>query len=164
MAGSFQHDMSILGHSSFGRDRVVLGVNFLSGGSVGKDLDTSPVLPARDRDLGSGQDQAELPMDQKSWDGPYHSTPSSDNDTLDQLSDIICRLGSQIGESIAAKRMSNGSVGNTDKSVAPSHNKTTKPCDSHSTLSDNAQMNVAVKSEKEPVIFRCDDTDEYIVI
>lgn len=40
MAGSFQYsDRSILGHSSFGRDRGVLGVNFLPGGSVGKDLD-----------------------------------------------------------------------------------------------------------------------------
>ena len=85
------------------------------GGSVGKDLDTSPVLPARDRDLGSGRDQAVFLMEQKPQGGPYHSQPSSDIDTLNQLSDIISQLGSRIGESIAAKLMLNASVGNTDK-------------------------------------------------
>lgn len=140
-----------------------MGVHSQSSGPVGRDVGASPVLPAGDRDSGSSQDPAGSPMGQMSWGGPHHSTPSGENDTLHQLSDMIYQLGSQIGESIAAKLMSGGALGDVDRSSATSHNQTTQPCGNVNTLSENTHINVIVKSDREPVIFRGDNTDKYTV-
>src|SRR4029434_4807744 len=41
--------------------------------------------------------------------------------------------------------------------------QSTQPSGSASTLSENTQVNVVVRSDKEPVIFRGDNTDKYSV-
>ena len=146
-------------HFSFGRGRGVMGVQSQLSGAVGGDVGASPVLPVRGGGLGSGQDPARSPTEQMSLGGPHHSTPS-ETDTLHQLSDMIYRLGSQIGESIAATLMSSGAMSNINQSDALSHNQTTRPGSDVAALSDNARINVIVKSEREPVVFRGDNTDK----
>lgn len=95
-----------------------MGVHLQSSGLVGRDVGASPVLPARNRGLGSVQDLAESPMVQRLQGGPPHSTPSGENDTLHQLSDMITQLGSQIGESIAASLISSGAIANSNQTNA----------------------------------------------
>lgn len=164
MASKFQlSDESKYSHFSFGRGRGVMGVHLQSSGSVGRDVGASPVLPARDRGPESSQDPAGSPMGRMSWGGPHHSTPSGDSDTLHKLSDMICQLGSQIGESIAATLLSSGAVGNVDQSSGPSRDRATQPNGNMSTLSESAHINVIVKPDREPVIFRGDNTDKCTV-
>lgn len=164
MASRFQpSDKSENSRFSLGRGRGVMGVHSQSGGFVGRDVGSSPVLPARDRGLESDKDLTASPMGQVSWGGPHHSTPSGDCNTLHQLSDMICQLGSQIGESIAARLMSGGALGNVNQSSAPSHNQPAQPCGNVSTFSENTHLNVIVKSDREPVIFRGDTTDKFTV-
>src|SRR4029434_5035922 len=87
---------------------------------------------------------------------------------------MISLLGSQIGESITASLVSNGVIGGVVQGNTPMrhagdtqsslHNtQNTQPSGSASTLSENTQVNVVVKSDKEPVIFRGDKTDKYTV-
>ena len=102
-------------------------------------------------------------MMQRSQDGPCHSTPSGGSDTLHQFSDMILQLGSQIGDSIVAKLMSSGAIGNVSQIGAPSHNQVTQPCSNANTSSENTHVRVIVKSDKEPIIFRGDKTDKYTV-
>ena len=149
---------------SFGRGRGVVGVHSQLRGAVGGDVGASPVLPVGDRGLGSGQDRARSPMEQMSQGGPRHSTPSGETDTLHQLSDMIFQLGSQIGESIAARLMSSGAIGNIDQNATPSPNQTTRPSSDVVMPSDNRHINVIVKSEREPVVFRGDSSDKCTVI
>lgn len=164
MASRFQlSDESDHSHFSFGRGRGVMGVHLQSSGSVGRDIGASPVLPARDRDSGSSRDPSGSPMGQMLQGEPLHSTPSGESDTLHQFSDMIYRLGSQIGESIAATLMSGGTIGNVDQSSAPSHSQAAQPCSNVNTFSENARINVIVKSDREPVIFRGDNTNKYTV-
>ena len=116
MASKYQPSDDLdLSHFSFGRGRGVMGVNFQSSGFVGREVGASPVLPARDRDSGSSEDLDGSPMMQRSQDGPRHSTPSGGSDTLHQFSDMILQLGSQIGDSIVAKLMSSGAIGNVSQ-------------------------------------------------
>ena len=69
-------------------------------------------------------------MGQMQWsqDGPRHSAPSGESDTLHQFSDMILQLGSQIGGSIVAKLMSSGAIGNVSQISAPPHNQATQQC------------------------------------
>ena len=164
MASKYQPSEDLdLSHFSFGRGRGVMGVNFQSSGFVGREVGASPVLPARGRDSGSSQDPDGSPMMQRSQDGPRHSTPSGGSDTLHQFSDMILQLGSQIGDSIVAKLMSSGAIGNVSQIGAPSHNQVTQPCSNANTSSENTHVRVIVKSDKEPIIFRGDKTDKYTV-
>lgn len=59
--------------------------------------------------------------------------------------------------------MSNCALGNVNQSSAPSHNQATLPCGNMNTLTEDACIYVVVKSDMEPVIFRGDNTDKYIV-
>ena len=170
-------DVSDIGQFSFGRGRGMIGG--LIGGclksreSVGIDVGASPVLPAGNRDLRLEQDSTESPR-QMSRDMPHYSTPFDENATLHQLTDMISLLGSQIGESITASLVSNGVIGGVVQGNTPMrhagdtqsslHNtQNTQPSGSASTLSENTQVNVVVRSDKEPVIFRGDNTDKYSV-
>ena len=155
MASKYQPSDDLdLSHFSFGRGRGVMGVNFQSSGFVGREVG---------RDSGSSQDPDGSPMMQRSQDGPRHSTPSGGSDTLHQFSDMILQLGSQIGDSIVAKLMSSGAIGNVSQICAPLHNQVTQPCSNANTSSENTHVRVIVKSDKEPIIFRGDKTDKYTV-
>lgn len=158
---------------SFGRGMNVVRGHLQSERSVGMDVGASPVLPARDRDSGLGQDLVGSPTEQMSQGGPHHSTPSGGNDTLHQLTDMITRLGSQIGESIAATLMSGGAVGGASHTDVPAyhvgdtqhsiHESHAQPNSVVNALGENTPINVIVKADKEPVIFRGDTTDKYTV-
>ena len=165
MACKFPCDESELSHFSFGRGRGVMGINVQPSRSVGRDVGASPVLTARDRDLRSSQDLGESPMGQGPQDGPHHSTPSGENTTLHQFSDMIYQLGSQIGESIVASLLSSGAIGGANHSSANLHNAEYQNTHTGNmnTLNDNSHVRVVVKSDKEPVIFRGDKTDKYTV-
>lgn len=164
MASKFPpNDDTGYSHFSFGRGRGVMGVHLQSNGFVGRDVGASPVLSARDRGLGSSQDPVESPMGRRLQGGPHHSTPSGEDGTLHQLSDMIIQLGSQIGESIAASLVSSVAIANVNQTSASTHMQATQPSGNASTLSDNSHINVIVKSDREPVIFRGDNTDKYTV-
>lgn len=134
------------------------------GRVAGMDMGASPVLPAGNRDSGLGTYLVGSPLEQRSQGGPHHSTPSGGDVTLHQLSDMIAQLGSQIGESIAAKLTSSGATGGvgltnterTDDTPHSSHNAT-------DTQGGGTPVNVVVRTDKEPIIFRGDGTDKYTV-
>lgn len=73
------------------------------------------------------------------------------------------QLGSQIGESIAAKLISSSAIGNVDQSSAPSHYQASQPCSNVNAPSENTHFNDIVKSDRESVIFRGDNTDKHTV-
>ena len=161
MAEKFTHKDATECHSSFGRGRGVMRHTFQPSHAVGRGLGASPVLPAVNRPQGLVQGPAELPIGQMSFEGPIHSTPSAGSD-LHQLSDMICQLGSQIGESIATKLLSSGIVG-ANGSVNSVNQKPEHSYVNNSIANESPKVNVIVKSEKEPVIFRGDNTDKYTV-
>lgn len=101
------------------------------------------------------------PIGQTSFWGPVRSTPSVGND-LHQLSDMICQLSSQIGESIASKLLSSGVIGANDTNSITCQ-KQDNSCVNITSANESPRFNVIVKSEKEPVIFRGDNTDKYTV-
>lgn len=137
-----------------------MGLTFQQSRAVGRDLGASPVLPAVNRPQGLVQDPAELPIGQMSFEGPLHSTPSASSD-LHQLSDMICRLGSQIGESIATKLLSSGVIG-TNETNNSANQRQDNSC-FNTAANESQRFNVIVKSEKEPVMFRGDNSDKYTV-
>lgn len=138
-----------------------MGLTFQPSSAVGRDLGASPVLPANNRSQGLVQDSAESPIGQMSFGGPSHSTPSGGND-LHQFSDMIFQLGSQIGESIASKLLSSGVIG-TNESNDGTCQKQANACVNNTSVTESPRFNVFVKSEKEPVVFRGDNTDKYTV-
>ena len=166
-------DESGISQFSFGRGRGLMGGCLKPRESFGMDVGASPVLPAGNRYLGLEQGPTESPG-QMSQDRPHHSTPYDENATLHQLTDMISLLGSQIGESITASLVSNGVIGGVGRGNTPMrhagdtqfslHNaESTQPSGDKSRLSENTHVNVVVRSDKEPVIFRGDNTDKYTV-
>ena len=166
MASKFPGDESVLSHFSFGRGRGVREINVLPSRSVGRDVGASPVLTARDRDLGSSQDLGGSPMGQGPQGGPHHSTPSGESATLHLFGDMIYQLGLQIGESIVASLLSSGAIGGAYHGSAHLHNaeyQDTQHTGNMNASNDNSHVKVVLKSDKEPVIFRGDKTDKYTV-
>lgn len=169
MASKFEpSDESYVSPFALGRSRSIIGAHLQYRGSVGMDVGASSVLPARGRGLGLELDLVEMPMGQMSQDGLHHSTPSGESSTLHQLTDMITRLGSQPGESIAATLVSNGALSRVSHSDTPSHHVGDTQCSVHNpntqpSSSENTPINVIVKADKEPVIFRGDNTDKYRV-
>ncbi|XP_041939064.1 uncharacterized protein LOC121700261 [Alosa sapidissima] len=170
MASKFKPgDEPDISHFSCGRGRGLMGGYLKSRESVEMDVGASPVLPAGNRDLGLEQDPTESVR-------PHHSTPVDENATLHQITDMISLLGSQIGESIAASLVSNGVISGVGQGDTPMRHaddtqfslhgqnaQNTQSSGGTSTLSENTHVNVVVRSDKEPVIFRGDNTDKYTV-
>lgn len=90
---------------------------------------------------------------------PYHSITSGENDTLHQLSDMIITSVSQIGESIAASLTCSGAIAYVVQTCAPSQNQAIHPIGNVSRLTENAHINIILKSDREPIIFRGNNTD-----
>ena len=61
-------------------------------------------------DTGLGQSPGSTPVTGPMRAGPHTSTPGSDIDAVNHLTDMVGQLGAQIGESIVAKLMSAGVV------------------------------------------------------
>lgn len=91
--------------------------------------------------------------------GSTTSTPSSDNVTQ-QLRELICELGSQIGDSIATRLMDGQSPVTTPSSV-PFNTIAPEPSNAGRNLTN---VSLIVKPDvKEPPMFRGDGTDKYTV-
>lgn len=93
--------------------------------------------------------------------GPTASTPSNDDGNVTrQLRDLICELGSQIGDSIASRLLASN---NANISTIPPPASSARPGHSNAGLS-LSNVNLVVKSDvKEPPMFRGDGTDRYNV-
>lgn len=91
--------------------------------------------------------------------GPFVSTPKADNtdQTLQQITDMMGRLGAQIGDSIMARLAETGVV----NSNCALHNS--KDPDVDSVRQDVPQVTVHVKADREPVMFKGDGSDKYSV-
>lgn len=90
----------------------------------------------------------------------HTSTPSSNNDAILHLTEMVGQLGAQIGESIVAKLMSSGVMNTTSTHpITP----TAQTVNSEATRHDQPRVTVHVKSDRELPTFRGDNNDKYSV-
>ncbi|KAL7839962.1 hypothetical protein SRHO_G00266200 [Serrasalmus rhombeus] len=106
-------------------------------------LGASSVLAANNNDSGLGQS------------GPCHSTPFADVNAVQQLSEMIGQMGVQIGDAIVEKLASQGSVNfHTNESAVQKD----RLCSSSG--SGTPCVNVSISPNREPIVFRGDDSDK----
>lgn len=92
-------------------------------------------------------------------DGPFVSTPRADNTdhALQELTDMMGRLGTQIGDSIMARLAETGVIN------ANCNSENIRHLGSDSIRQDRPQVTVHVKADREPVMFKGDGSDKYSV-
>ncbi len=112
-----------------------------------------------ERVIGRGHSSRNLTMGQFLGDGPFVSTPRADNTdhALQQLTDMMGRLGAQIGDSIMARLAETGVVN------ANCNSQNGKDTGSDSVKQNVPQVTVHVKADREPMIFKGDGSDKYSV-
>ena len=108
------------------------------------------------------------PSEQFLREDAHTSTPMNDSIAMQHLTDMVGRLGEQIGNSIVAKLFSSGF---TDRTHTPDTLMADKPATADTTQQNNTdpteqnttQVVVHVKTEREPVTFRGNSSDKYSV-
>lgn len=109
------------------------------------------------RGTGLSQSPGCAPVGQFMGEGPHTSTPSSDADAMNRLTDMVGQLGVQIGESIVAKLMSSGVVNMSGDPQNTSHSQNTHR---EATRQEAPHVTVQVRSDREPQTFRGDGSDK----
>lgn len=125
-----------------------------------RDVGHSKLTPDGYEDTGLGQSPGCTPPSGFMRGVRHTSTPGSDVDAINHITDMVGQLGAQIGESIVAKLMSAGVV-NMDSghgSTSPTQNR---DCDVN--RHDLPHVTVHVKSDKGLQTFRGDNTDKHSV-
>lgn len=108
------------------------------------------------------------PSEQFLRDDAHTSTPMSDSIAIQHLTDMMSRLGEQIGNSIVAQLYSSGFTDRTHAPDTPMADKPTSVDTTQQNTTDPIQQNttpvvVHVKTEREPVTFRGNSSDKYSV-
>lgn len=118
-----------------------------------------PLLADSGRGTGLSQSPGCTPVGQFKGEGPCTSTPSTDTAVIDRLTDMVGQLGAQIGESIVAKLMSAGltNISGESQNATATHMATSK------VSQEVPHVTVHVKSDREPQVFRGDNSDKYTV-
>lgn len=157
----FSCNLSDFHDLQYGRGR---GVSYdrtkLTSGYRSQSVGASPSFSASVRSAGVEQNPVSSPLGRYVQGETHTSTPSVNSDTLQQLSDMIGQIGFQIGDSIASRILANRAIG-----IGSGDVDGTSSDDRTSQLHEHSfpQVNVQVKSDREPPIFRGDDTDKYNV-
>lgn len=158
---------------SMGRGRGVnfnsLNANtFTSGyGSEGAGGLQEHVSDGRDR--GRSVSPSWSPSEQFLREGAQTSTPLSDNIALQHLTDMVGRLGEQIGNSIVAKLFSSGVTDRTHAHDTPLTDKAATvitaddPPTQNTTQENTVPVVVRAKTEREIVTFRGNGSDKYSI-
>lgn len=112
-----------------------------------------------EKGIGRGHTTTYPTMRPSLGDGPFVSTPRADNTehALQQLTDMMGRLGTQIGDLIMARLAENGVIN------ANCNSQNSRHVGSDFVRQDTPQVTVHVKADREPVMFKGDGSDKYSV-
>lgn len=112
-----------------------------------------------ERGTGRGHTTTNPTTRQSLGDGPFVSTPRADNPdhALQQLTDMMRRLGTQIGDSIMVRLTETGVVN------ANCNSQVSRETGSDNVSQNMPQVTVHVKTDREPVTFKGDSSDKYSV-
>lgn len=125
-----------------------------------RDVRHSKPIADDDTDTGLGHSPSCTPVSGFKREYLRTSTPATDVDAMHHLTDMVGRLGAQIGESIVEKLMSAGVVNIAgDRQSTP----TTQTTHSEPTRYDSSHVTVHVKSDGEFPTFKGDSTDKHSV-